>query len=182
MSFLKAVVDAVKPQPSKPTLGPADLQGVKLLQAREAHKQKQADDTRRRELEHRLADEDRKNLHERRDTVIAAAKESGKPLSPSELRVLDAEVELMLAEKAFYRDPGQPRVLGDGTLEMSRQKGRVKSAERALKAALDAQDRTAQLTASLSAQPQIYCALPSARGYFDHREHMENVLASRGVK
>lgn len=182
MSFLKAVVDAVKPQPSKPTLGPADLQGVKLLQAREAHKQKQADDARRRELNHKLADEDRRNLHARRDAFIAEEKESGKALSHSELRVLDAEIELTLAEKAFARDPGEPRILGDGTKEMSRQKARVKSAERALKAALDAQDRTAQLTASLSAQPQIYCALPSVRGYFDHREHMENVLASRGVK
>ena len=86
-------------------------------------------------MNHSLADEDRRTLTEKRERIVDARKASGKPLSYPELRMLDCEIELELAKRAYDRDPGKPRILGDGTLEMSKQKFRVKVAERNLKAA-----------------------------------------------
>lgn len=179
MSFLSNVF-GTKPQPQPQQKENIDHQQVKRLAAIEAAKLQQADDTRRRSLQHSIADEERRKLNDRREALIAERKKSGKPLAPLEIRILDAEIEVELAERAFARDPGEPHIFGDGTTGISKPQSRVNAAKRALKSAEDALFRMKQMLNIPAAE--TYVAPVDVSGYFDHRKHMADVLASHGIK
>ena len=173
MTFLTSVIEAfqTKPTTQAPTLGPADQQNKLRMEAIEASKVRRADAIRRAQLEHRLADEDRTRLTEKREALVASRK-----FTPAELHIIDCELEVALAVKAFERNPGEPIILGDGTTTISKQKARVNIAKRALKSAEEAHTR---MQIMISNGPQeVYATPVDLRGYTDARVHMQQTLAS----
>ncbi len=129
-------------QSNAPKLGPADLQSKKLQETFAKQNVQRADSARLAAVEHGLADADRRRHTENRDAFVTERKLAAKPLSHGELRVLDAQVEFRLAKNvSFERNPGEPIILGDGTRALSKQAYRVKTAERNLQSAVDANER-----------------------------------------
>jgi hypothetical protein len=178
--FLSSIVDAfsTKPaaQPAQPQL-PRDIQQDRRLAAIEDAKLRQADDTRRAQLSHHLNTEERRTLTEQRDKFVESRQKAGKPLATSERHVVDCELELALAQKSYDRDHGKSFVLGDGSMQMSHQKSRLVSAERALKSAKATLERVRFMT-SPAGVASTYLPDPDLSGYLNHKTHVADVMAT----
>jgi hypothetical protein len=182
-SFLNSIIEAFQPKPAaqpqqpEPKLGPADLQHRQIQDKLQTSKLLQDDSKRRAALAHLLNTEERRKLTEQRDDFLEARNRAGKPLNTTERHIVDCELELALAQKSYDRDHGKPFVLGDGSLQMSKQKSRLVNAERALKSAKDALERVRLMT-SPGGAASTYAPGPDVSGYLDHKAHVANEMAN----